>query len=143
MKALIHYLKKQDEPGHSWLGFWCPGCKHAHTIPFINAPPPAPTTPCLWCFDGNVMCPTISPSLRVMTLDGKESDCHVVITKGILNYQADCKHELAGKSVPMEQWEFPPVNHCPLCGVEIDSGDEWCGKCRNFNEASQTPEAPI
>jgi hypothetical protein len=103
MKAIIHYLKSSDE--RSWLGFWCPGCKRAHVIPFINAPPPAPSVPVLWCYDGNPMSPTITPSLRVMTLDGKESACHVVVTSGVLNFQADCKHALAGKSVPMEQWE--------------------------------------
>jgi hypothetical protein len=40
-----------------------------------------------------------------MFTDGKESDCHVVITSGILNYQTDCRHALAGKSVPMELWK--------------------------------------
>lgn len=101
MKGLIRYLKSND--GKSWLGFWCPGCKRAHAIPFINAPPPAP--PGLWTFDGRPELPTITPSLRVLTLDGKESSCHVVVTAGILNYQADCKHSLAGKSVQMQAWD--------------------------------------
>ena len=43
-----------------------------------------------------------------MTLDGKESDCHVVVTAGILNYQTDCKHPFAGQSIPMEPWQHPP-----------------------------------
>lgn len=95
--ALIHYYDHIDGQD-SQLGFWCPGCKHVHVIPFINAPKPAPG---LWSYDGKSDAPTIAPSLRVMTLDGKESACHVVVTGGILNYCADSKHELAGKSVPM------------------------------------------
>lgn len=103
MKSLIQYYKYT--PGQdSNLGFWCLGCKHVHVIPFINAPA---SMPGLWAYDGNRESPTITPSLRVMTLDGKESACHVVVTAGVLNYQADCKHALAGKSVPMVPFPYP------------------------------------
>lgn len=103
MKPVIYY--PNDSNGPSYLCFRCLGCKNSHCIPFINAPPPPPTTTILWCYDGDLEFPTISPSLRVFDIDGKTSACHVVITKGILNYQTDCKHGLAGKSVPMEPWE--------------------------------------
>jgi len=93
---LVHYLQSTD--GKSWLSFWCPGCKHPHAIPFINAPQGAPG---LWAYDGKKECPTITPSLRVMAGSSEESQCHVVVTSGILNYCSDCKHSLAGKSVPM------------------------------------------
>lgn len=105
--ALVRYPQSGD--GHSWLSFWCPGCNSPHAIRFINAPPPPPKEPVIWCYDGNPITPTIAPSLRVFAIDGKESACHVVITNGILNYQADCKHALAGKSVAMQhfpkEWE--------------------------------------
>src|SRR5689334_4923701 len=102
---LVHYPQYSEG---NYVSFWCPGCECAHTIPFINAPPPAPTTPVLWCYDGNHHSPTISPSLRVMGRDGKSTACHVVITAGVLNYCADSAHALAGKSVPMVAWDARP-----------------------------------
>jgi hypothetical protein len=100
---VIHY---PQYPHGSWLAFWCPGCESVHTIPFINAPPPAPAG--LWAYDGDQYAPTVSPSLRRISADGLGSDCHVVITKGLLNYQTDCKHKLAGQAVPMVPWEGMP-----------------------------------
>lgn len=82
--------------------FRCPGCKNNHAVPYTLQRPP-PSTPVLWFWDENTEQPTIEPSLRIMTADGKGADCHVVITKGVLNYCSDCKHPLAGKSVPMEE----------------------------------------
>jgi len=100
MKPIIHYLDSKD--GHSWLSFWCPGCKRPHAIPFVNAPVSPPHPSPLWAYDGNPVQPTITPSLRIMTENEGQSQCHVMVTKGVLNYCADCKHSLAGKSVPME-----------------------------------------
>jgi hypothetical protein len=100
--VLVHY---PQYPSGSWVSFWCPGCQNVHTVPFINAPPPAP--PKVWAYDGNKYAPTIDPSLRIIDFDGS-SKCHVVITAGVLNYQTDCKHELAGKAVPMVPWDGRP-----------------------------------
>ena len=101
VKPVIKYY--EHVPGNpSYLGFWCPACRHMHVIPFTNSPN---STPELWCFDGDVVTPTISPSLRVLGFDGKTTQCHVVITKGLLNYCNDFEDELAGKTIPMEPWE--------------------------------------
>lgn len=92
---LIHFPAQiEGQPSH--LCFWCPGCNQAHCVPFVNAPQPYPDK---WAYDGNQFEPTLSPSIRTV-------NCHVVVTKGVLNYQSDCKHSLAGKSVPMEPWDY-------------------------------------
>jgi len=47
--------------------------------------------------------PTFSPSLKISGgSKGSEYCCHLVVTDGVLNFCADCSHELAGKSVPMQ-----------------------------------------
>lgn len=85
------------------VAFHCPGCKNAHAVPYVNVRPHPQGKP-IWFFDENYESPTIEPSLLVFGIDGKTHECHVVITAGVLNYQPDCTHALAGKSVPMVDW---------------------------------------
>jgi hypothetical protein len=87
---------------------WCPGCEQMHALPDT------------WKFDGNVECPTFSPSFKHSGIlrrfeNGKWTGewlrdahgetvpfiCHYVLTKGILNFCSDCTHALAGKAVPL------------------------------------------
>lgn len=79
--------------------FYCPGCKRNHAVPYTNT---RPHTGGLWFWDENQEQPTIEPSLRILTEANGPSHCHVVVTNGVLNYCGDCRHELAGKSVPMQ-----------------------------------------
>lgn len=100
MNDLVVYFPLHVEGLPSTVCFWCPGCKSAHCVPFINAPNDAPG---LWAYDGNPHQPTISPSLRIIGAKNV-TECHVVVTKGVLNYCADCIHEFAGKQIPMEPY---------------------------------------
>lgn len=103
---LSKYLRKNDR-GHA---HWCQACLEMHILPSS------------WSFDGNVEKPTYSPSFRhsgikTVKVDGKWTGewvldpqgnpvpevCHYILTNGIINYCADCTHELAGKSVPMAE----------------------------------------
>ena len=87
---------------------WCPGCNEIHSLPDT------------WSFDCNLESPTFSPSfkhtgvLRIF-VDGKwtgefvrdgagnpvQRVCHYFLTKGVLQFQGDCTHALAGKTVPL------------------------------------------
>ncbi len=87
--------------------FNCPGCGNAHAVPYTTQRPP-PAGP-QWFFDENFDSPTIEPSLLIFQRDGKTAECHVVVTNGILNYQSECVHSLAGKSVPMQDWKDTPA----------------------------------
>jgi hypothetical protein len=69
----------------------CPGCKSTHVFWTDQ-----------WQFNGDFKRPTFRPSLGTRWPTGY---CHVVVTDGILGFQMDSTHELAGKSVPMLEME--------------------------------------
>lgn len=65
--------------------FWCAGCECAHGID------------AKWTFDGDLVAPTISPSVR----SRGEVLCHSFVRKGHIQYLPDSEHALAGKTVAM------------------------------------------
>lgn len=97
--------------------FECPGCKEVHVVGTS------------WKFNGNLECPTFTPSILVRsgckTEGHKEGDncwctynkecielgkdpttfkcvrCHSFITDGKIQFLNDCNHELAGKTVDL------------------------------------------
>lgn len=99
---------RRAEGGYS---HWCPACGEMHMIPDR------------WTFNGNVNCPSFSPSVKItgkkaivdakgewtgewaLGPDGKALDdcCHYVLTDGVLNFCTDCLHELKGQSVPLPE----------------------------------------
>jgi hypothetical protein len=50
-----------------------------------------------WTFDGDLVNPTISPSV----LSEGEKRCHFFVKKGRIQYLNDSQHELAGQTVDM------------------------------------------
>lgn len=104
----IREVSAQPGTGSPNFLIWCPACKCCHGI-WVD--PNRSPSGGGWTFDGNAEAPTIKPSIKV-TYNGKDADqpgrpvgiCHSVITAGIIAYCADCTHELAGKSVPMEDF---------------------------------------
>lgn len=102
MAALSAFLRSVRTPVYSGVGFWCPGCESAHIVPIAGLEP--------WQFDGNVEAPTITPSIKNMKpipdTDPVQhtTECHVNVTKGMLQFHSDCAHPLAGQTVPMAPW---------------------------------------
>ncbi len=87
-------------PGH--FLFDCPGCKCCHAIytdEFISDNPNHPR----WKYNGDPDCPTVTPSIRVFDEEG--TICHSYVTAGNIHFLADCRHELAGKIVPIPNFE--------------------------------------
>lgn len=85
------------QAGDRWL-FRCPGCGCAHGI---NGG---------WTFNGDVMKPTISPSILVNGLPGGPPDaprCHSFVTDGRIKFLADSTHKLAGQTVDLRPWDEP------------------------------------
>lgn len=84
---------------------WCPACEEMHPLPDG------------WKFDGDLEKPTFRPSFAhsgVVIKNGEWTGdwvyangkpvpwrCHYILTAGILNFQNDCTHALAGKAVPL------------------------------------------
>lgn len=92
---------------------WCPACSEAHVVavekPLGNG--------AKWTFNGDLEKPTFSPSLLVKTGSAVDPDfkdgpddpptvCHSFIRDGNWEYCPDSRHELAGKTVPIPEWEM-------------------------------------
>lgn len=73
--------------------FWCGGCKCYH---WIDAG---------WTVTREPNGPSVMPSVLTQAIDR----CHLYVTNGVVRYLGDCTHELAGKTVPLE--EFEEVKH--------------------------------
>ena len=92
------------------IGFYCPGCKTAH---FVNQ---------TWTYNGNREEPTFSPSILVSSHIPERGDkpgevrttCHSFITCGRIRFLNDCRHDLAGETVDLPDWELPS-NHWADC----------------------------
>ena len=77
--------------GDLWL-FHCPGCGCAH---FVNAG---------WTFNGDLVRPTIRPSVLVYE-SGGQPRCHSFVTDGRIQFLADSTHALAEQTVPLPPWD--------------------------------------
>lgn len=84
----IHLSSKLRQCTANLLIHWCPGCKQVHGINMTK-----------WTFNGDVDCPTFSPSFNIV------GQCHYFIQNGFLVYCGDCNHELNGKSIELP--DFP------------------------------------
>ena len=81
-------------------GFYCPGCECDHAFNTDKSKRPA------WDFNGDLVHPTISPSLLIRWGRPTKGDrvCHSFIRDGQIQFLADCTHALAGKTVPLEPY---------------------------------------
>lgn len=86
--------------------FYCPACLRAHTFYVAGG--------VKWTFNGDQECPTFSPSLRIFTPKIKgpvagtvipeRTVCHLFLSRGFIRFCGDCPHEMAGRTVEMEDW---------------------------------------
>lgn len=93
----------EHPPGTPRYQIWfiCPGCNEGHGISEG------------WSFDGDYERPTFAPSFltwlppnpeatREPFISGKR--CHSFIRAGMIEFQSDCSHALAGQTVPLPDW---------------------------------------
>jgi hypothetical protein len=101
---LVRLDKKYWPPGG--YGHWCPGCNSGHEI---NVDRPN-ASGAKWTFDGNMDCPTFSPSINLQINppgnphyqpDVKSARCHYFIRAGRIQFLPDCTHALAGQTVDL------------------------------------------
>ena len=101
-KILKHNDAKIGDPTYS---FYCPGCKCDHGI-WTRMDGWNGAT---WEFNGDLDKPTISPSILVSYTygeDHKKIVCHSFVKDGFIQYLSDCTHELAGKTIELENIEL-------------------------------------
>ncbi len=81
------------------LLYYCPPCKQPHTIEIDGSR--------AWTWNGNLITPTVSPSIKV-TCPPMPYCCHHFVRNGRIEYCGDCSHELSGKTIDMvdvpEHW---------------------------------------
>ncbi len=88
---------KLSKSENGWM-FYCPGCRYAHVFDQR------------WTFDGNQDAPTFTPSLLVNGTDPKyvtehNPRCHMYVRNGNIEFLSDCSHAMAGKTVPIPNYE--------------------------------------
>jgi hypothetical protein len=84
-------FRKIEENGRVLYMFYCPGCRRMH--PFDER----------WQFNGDYERPTFTPSLMVNR--DSANQCHSYVTDGNIQFLSDCKHELAGQTVEIPDWD--------------------------------------
>jgi hypothetical protein len=79
--------------------FECPGCKNLHQPRIEGAEP-------VWSWNNDLDKPTINPSIRARWDEGEErvqKCCHFFVRDGCIEFCGDSTHELAGKTVEMQE----------------------------------------
>lgn len=76
------------------LLFYCPGCKCDHFVRIRGVEP-------VWGWNQSMNAPTFHPSVRVRG----QIVCHFFVRDGVFQFLGDCGHDLAGQSVPMQEYE--------------------------------------
>jgi hypothetical protein len=114
--AKVHPLvEREGGPVLAWM-IQCPACGNGHKFDVGR-----------WQFNGNVDRPTFLPSMLVQSghyIPGHQGDCwctynaehpdgpapftcvscHSFVRDGRIEFLSDCTHELAGKTVDLEDW---------------------------------------
>ena len=75
------------------LWFYCPGCKCSHRVPVNKDGTRVPNK--RWNWNQDLVKPTLDPSINHPGI------CHYFIRDGNIEFCADSKHELAGKTVAL------------------------------------------
>lgn len=99
------------------LAIYCPGCGTAH---FANVKAWREQCP-VWSWNGDMIKPTLSPSLLVTWNGSKRGDgdnprhphssdekrvCHSFVENGQWRFLDDCTHVLRGQTVPIPPFRF-------------------------------------
>jgi hypothetical protein len=111
-EPVVHSLDVGHPNGAGAFMIFCPGCQCGHR--FNHGAPQGPN----WDFNGDMVRPTINPSLlvtgtqkitdeehrRIMAgeqVTPRPLRCHSWIRDGNIQFLDDCTHELRNKTVPL------------------------------------------
>lgn len=92
-------------PSEGSLAFECAACEMPHVIKIRGLDKSG--HPVVWDWDGSVDRPTFQPSLLLRWEEGQARTpqcCHFFVRGGQIQYLDDCTHALAGKTVPIPEW---------------------------------------
>ncbi len=83
---------------HGEAQIYCPACQRMHGLRLEPHPQ-------AWNFNEDYDKPTFSPSLLVKVYTPEEIICHSFIKDGMIQFLSDCTHNMAGKTVELENIE--------------------------------------
>lgn len=87
--------------GEKVLAFLCLGCGYDHSFRIASG---IDTGKPVWDWNGALEKPTFSPSLMVNR--GADSQCHLFVRDGQIQYLNDCWHDLRGQTVDMKEIDW-------------------------------------
>ena len=95
---------KLHELALNLLSFDCPACHYGHAVAVNGRTMPnSQGEPVSWSWNGSYDKPTFAPSLLInREKQGGYPLCHSSVRDGRIQFLNDCTHELAGKTVEME-----------------------------------------
>ncbi len=79
----------------------CPGCQCSHVVPVNGS---KGENGAAWQWNGSLENPTLSPSILCNSHDAA-SRCHCFVKEGSIQFLDDCFHALAGKTIPVPDWD--------------------------------------
>ena len=85
---------EQKTPEDPEFMFMCPACGCGHWFKTTG-------TRAKWTWNEDFDKPTVSPSILTWTQDTR---CHSFVRDGKIQFLGDCTHDLAGKTVDLEDW---------------------------------------
>ncbi len=101
------YFRIYNHGSGKSLYYVCPGCKHAHSVPYCEGT----KVESKWLFNGNSESPTIQPSVK-HTAPPSNYCCHYFITNGMFHFCGDCSHGLSNQVVaPLPLKVLEDENH--------------------------------
>lgn len=92
--VLVHV--QYEYADHEQYHYFCLGCGHVHAF-----------SPEIHTFDGDMINPTITPSLLQSNPQSNRT-CHSFINKGMIQYLGDCWHHLKNQTVRLPAFKDWP-----------------------------------
>ena len=108
---VVTVATSSSDPAYRCLLWRCAGCREIHACQ-VAGKPQQPT----WTWNGSTTKPTLSPSVLKRpesTESGKR--CHSFVREGVVEFLADCDHELVGQKVPMTPELADPFREPRTC----------------------------
>lgn len=96
-KPVIAQLGSARRDGGLRYYFRCPACDAHHVF--------SAGGPKCWQFNGDMVKPTVSPSLLVTKPGNPAYRCHSFIKDGRIEFCGDCSHKHKGKTMELPPWE--------------------------------------
>ena len=94
----------EDKEGTQHLTWWCEPCDSHHSVPVVVGPNPPEKK--VWGFNGDLKKPTLTPSVHYLGWKDQNGNikgkCHLFLRNGMVQYLSDCSHDMAGKTVKVQ-----------------------------------------